>query len=69
MAEKKTADKEKNLEEAMSEIQEIISKMEKADCTLENSFELYSEGVKLLKFCNDSIDKVEQELTILEEEQ
>ena len=41
--------------------------LEKPDVSLEDSFTLYQEGMKLLKACNDSIDKVEKELIILSE--
>ena len=41
--------KEKSLEISMEELQGIISKLEDSSCTLEESFQLYSEGMKLLK--------------------
>ncbi len=58
---------EKTLEDSFQEINEIINKLEKEDITLEDSFMLYQEGMKLLKYCNDSIDKVEKKLIILGE--
>ena len=58
---------EKSLEASFQEINEIISKLEQEDITLEDSFSLYQEGIKLLKYCNDSIDKVEMMLIILGE--
>ncbi|QHQ62769.1 exodeoxyribonuclease VII small subunit [Anaerocolumna sedimenticola] len=58
---------EKSLEASFQEINEIISKLEQEDITLEDSFSLYQEGIKLLKYCNDSIDKVEKKLIILGE--
>ncbi len=59
------AEKELKLEESFEKLNEIIEALEKPDITLENSFTLYQEGMKLLKACNDSIDKVEKELIIL----
>ena len=59
------AEKELKLEESFEKLNEIIEALEKPDVTLENSFTLYQEGMKLLKACNDSIDKVEKELIIL----
>lgn len=56
----------RTLDGAMQEIRELISNMENPECTLEQSFDYYKEGIELLKFCNDSIDKVEKELEILE---
>ncbi len=59
------ADKEFKLEESFEKLSEIIGSLEKPDITLEHSFTLYQEGMKLLKACNDSIDQVEKELIIL----
>lgn len=58
----------KSLEASFLEIDEIISKLEKEDISLEESFRLYQEGVKLLKTCNDSINGVEKQLIILGEQ-
>ena len=55
------------LEVAFEELNEIIGKLEKEDITLEDSFHLYQEGMKLLKYCNNSIDKVEKQLIIMGE--
>ncbi|HHT57819.1 MAG TPA: exodeoxyribonuclease VII small subunit [Herbinix luporum] len=60
-------DKDFKLEEAFEKLDTIIEELEKPDTSLENSFALYQEGMKLLKACNDSIDKVEKELIILSE--
>lgn len=57
--------KENNLEKSFLELNEIIKKLESEDISLEDSFSLYQEGIKLLKSCNDSIDKVEKQLIIL----
>ena len=56
----------KNLEESLFELSEIISKMDKEDISLEESFKLYNQGVKLCKICNEKIDKVEKQLEIIE---
>jgi len=61
------AKKDFKLEDAFKKLDEIIEELEKPDISLENSFALYQEGMKLIKACNDSIDKVEKELIILSE--
>lgn len=61
------AGKEMKLEEAFDKLNHIVEALEKPDVSLEDSFTLYQEGMKLLKNCNDSIDKVEKELIILSE--
>lgn len=59
---------EKTLEMALTELNEIIDKMDKIEIPLEESFYLYHQGVKLVQFCNEKIDKVEKEIQILNEE-
>ncbi len=58
----------KTVEQSFEALNLIMEELEKEDVTLEDSFRLYQEGMKLLKECNDSIDKVEKKLMILEEE-
>lgn len=60
-------EKENNLEKSFLELNEIIKKLESEEISLEDSFSLYQEGIKLLKSCNDSIDKVEKQLIVLGE--
>lgn len=62
------AKNEKTLESSFEELQGIINKLEDSSCTLEESFQLYSDGMKLLKACNDAIDKVEKQVILLEEQ-
>lgn len=61
------SDKEKfTIEEGFSSLEEIISKMEADDVSLEESFELYNKGIKLVKECNDKIDLVEKQIKLIE---
>ena len=60
-------EKEKTLESTFEELNSIISDLEKDDISLEDSFGLYHKGMELLKYCNDSIDKVEKKLMVMEE--
>lgn len=59
----------KNLETAFDDLEEILGKLEEEDITLEESFKLYQEGMKLLKYCNNSIDKLEKQLIVLGEDE
>lgn len=60
-------EKENTLEQSFLELNEIIRKLESEDISLEDSFSLYQEGIKLLKGCNAAIDRVEKQLIILGE--
>lgn len=54
------------LEESFEQLETIIAELEKGDMTLEDSFKKYEEGMKLIKNCSNSIDRVEKKLTVLE---
>jgi exodeoxyribonuclease VII small subunit len=64
---KDTLVNEKSLESSFEELSDIINRLEQDDVSLEDSFKLYQEGIKLLQHCNNSIDKVEKQLIILGE--
>ena len=54
------------LEESFEQLETIIAELEKGDMTLEDSFKKYEEGMKLIKNCSNSIDRVEKKLIVLE---
>ena len=56
------------LEEKFGKIEDIINKLENNDIGLDEAFKIYNDGMKLVKECGDSIDKVEKKLTILTEQ-
>ena len=55
----------KKLEDMLAEISDIINKMDNDKISLEESFKLYNQGIKLCKQCNDKIDKVEKQIEII----
>lgn len=59
--------KEQTLDQSFEKLEEMIGKLEQEDISLEESFKLYKEGMKLIKACNDKIDKVEKEVLKLNE--
>ncbi len=61
------AKQKNNIKNNLDSLDEIIKEMEKPDTELEASFELYKKGLTIIKECSDSIDKIEQEITVLEE--
>lgn len=62
------AGKEKTIERIFEELEEKVSKLEQGDISIEEAFKVYSEGMKLLKTCNDKLDKVEKKVMIMNEE-
>ena len=56
---------EKNFEEAMQRLEEIVQSLEGGDLPLENSLKAFEEGMKLLKFCSNKLEEAEQKVTLL----
>lgn len=56
------------LEEAFCQIEGVIERLEAEEITLEESFQEYSKGMKLLKYCNEMIDKVEKKVLQIDED-
>lgn len=46
-------------EEALKNLESIVSKLEENSVTLEESVNLYEEGMKLSKYCSEILDKAE----------
>ena len=53
------------IEENLARLDEIISKLDNKDTSLEDAFKEYESGIKLVKECNDAIDKVEKAVITL----
>ncbi len=61
-----TAEKELTLEEAFLRLEEVTRALEdETYISLEESFTVYQKGMELLKYCNESIDKVEKKVLVL----
>ena len=66
--EQQDQEKELSLEEAFEQIEEVISHLETEEITLEQSFQEYDRGMKLLRHCNDTIDRVEKRVLQINED-
>lgn len=64
MSEKNTS----TLEENFAKIESILTELERSDISIEDAFNKYSEGVALLRQCDESIDKVEKKVLKLMED-
>lgn len=54
--------KEATMQELLQSIDEHIGQLENEDVSLEDSFKIYEEGMRLIKECNDKIDYVEKKV-------
>ena len=59
MNEETKINEEMSLEEAFEELDGLIEKMETSQLPLEETFRLYKQGLSLVEFCNQKIEKVE----------
>ncbi len=64
---KKEMEENKSIEENFEELENIITKMQSDEITLENSFELYNKGLGLVQNCNSQIEKIEKQIKVIEE--
>ncbi len=54
------------IEDAFEQLDGIIAKLEDKDTPLEDAFKEYEQGIRLVKECNASLDKVEKQIIILQ---
>lgn len=65
---KEEAAAEQTLEDVFTELDQVMSKLEGGQVSLETSFRLYHQGMNLLKVCNDKIDTVEKNMLLLDDD-
>lgn len=54
-----------NFEEAMTELERIVGKLEKGELTLDESIECFKKGIELSRFCNKRLDEAERKISLL----
>lgn len=59
--------KEMSMEEAFSQLDGIVGRLESGEASLEETFQIYQKGMELLKNCSDKIDRVEKKMMKLNE--
>ena len=58
---------EQTLETVFEQLDNIVEQLEGDSVSLEESFQLYHQGMDLLKICNDKIETVEKKMMVLDE--
>jgi len=53
---------EKSFEEALQKLEEIVSRLENGDIPLEESINIFKEGVELTRFCKEKLNEAETQL-------
>ena len=57
--------KELSFENAIAELQEIVTALEAGNVTLDQSLGLYERGVELVRFCNETLEKAQQRVDLV----
>lgn len=57
--------KTKSFEQSVNELEEIVSALENGETTLDESLKLFEQGIKLSKSCQSMLDKAQQKVTVL----
>ena len=60
--------KKMTVEESFAKLDEMVRALESDEISLEDSFTLYEEGMKLLRDVNGRIDEVEKKIRKVEED-
>lgn len=55
------------VEEIFDKLNKTVTRLESREISLEDSFRLYTEGMELLRLCNEKIDTVEKKMLQMNE--
>ena len=58
-------EKELDFESALNELEKIVDDLEKGGLSLDKTVEDFSQGMKLLKFCHQKLDKAEKKIEMV----
>ncbi|OUQ15234.1 exodeoxyribonuclease VII small subunit [Lachnoclostridium sp. An14] len=58
-------EEELSIEETFARLEEVLAHIEEGECSLEETFQYYEKGMKLVKACHDKIDRVEKQIQVL----
>lgn len=59
---------EMTFESAMSRLEEIVRTLEDGKASLDSSLKLYEEGIELVRFCSNTLDRAEQKIKIVKKD-
>ena len=57
--------KSENFETSLRKLEEMVKKLEEGDLSLENSLEVFEEGMKLVKQCETRLGEAQKKVEIL----
>lgn len=54
-----------SFEDALSELEQLVTRLERGDISLEESLEAFERGVNLTRLCQKSLQEAEQKVQVL----
>ena len=54
-----------SFEEALKRLENVLAKLERSDCPLEEALGLFQEGMQLVRLCRHKLSDVENKISIL----
>ncbi|MFB0506806.1 MAG: exodeoxyribonuclease VII small subunit [Thermodesulfobacteriota bacterium] len=55
----------KTFEDALSQLESIVARLENGDLPLEESLKLFEEGIRLSRFCNQKLNEAQKKVEVL----
>lgn len=65
MKDENVKDENLKFEEAIDKLEDIVQELESGGLSLDDSLDKFTEGVKLVKFCNQELDKAEKKIELV----
>jgi exodeoxyribonuclease VII small subunit len=60
-----TKAKHQRFETALADLETIVKELEAGDLPLEQALKRYEDGIKLVRYCNQTLDAAEKRVTLL----
>lgn len=57
-----------DFESAMARLQEVTAQLESGDAKLEEAIQLYTEGLEIVKFCDEKLSEAEKKIKLINEQ-
>ena len=61
--------KSPTLEQSFEKLDEILKTLEQPNISLDEALNIYNEGIRLVKNCNQQLDKVEKQIVVLSDKE
>lgn len=58
----------KSFEEAIAELENIVSRLESGELSLDESIDYFQKGIELSRYCGKRLDEVERKISLLLED-